>query len=38
MHTASAKLTRKNIWKYTRGSLVVKALNYKPEGRGFDTR
>jgi hypothetical protein len=22
----------------TRGSVVVKALCYKPEGRGFDTR
>jgi hypothetical protein len=22
----------------TRGSVVVKALRYKPEGRGFDTR
>jgi hypothetical protein len=24
--------------KGTRGSIVVKALSYKPEGRGFDTR
>jgi hypothetical protein len=24
--------------KWARGSVVVKALGYKPEGRGFDTR
>jgi hypothetical protein len=24
--------------KEARGSLVVKALGYKPEGRGFETR
>jgi hypothetical protein len=25
-------------WKGVRGSVVVKALCYKPEGRGFDSR
>jgi hypothetical protein len=27
-----------NLTRYIRGSVVVKALCYKPEGRGFETR
>jgi hypothetical protein len=26
------------VWVGARGSVVVKALCYKPEGRGFDSR
>jgi hypothetical protein len=25
-------------WEGARGSIVIKALRYKPEGRGFDTQ
>jgi hypothetical protein len=31
-------LCYENFLKGARGSIVVKALCYKPEGRGFDTR
>jgi hypothetical protein len=29
---------RELVWPGARDSVVVKALCYKPEGRGFDTR
>jgi hypothetical protein len=32
------KLIKTTNLKQTHGSVVVKELGYKPEGRGFDTR
>jgi len=33
-----SKITLQHVSVWARGSLVVKALRYKPAGRGFDSR
>jgi hypothetical protein len=38
MNILNTKLFNSKVYGYSRGSMVVKALCYKQEGRGFETR